>query len=84
MNAACPVRIAEITNDCHLERAHRTAAANAAEQLRRVEEMARHLLGGAEFIDVRKKYRGAAVVGETTRTFSFRHIGDLVAMKHVL
>ncbi len=76
MNAACLVSLAEIQND----RPHNSAArAEAAQQLRRVENMARHLLSGMDFIDVRRTYRGAEVVGEVPCQFSWKNIGDLVS-----
>ncbi len=77
MSAACLVSLAEIQND--RPHNHSAARAEAAQQLRRVENMARHLLSGMDFIDVRRTYRGAEVVGEVQVKFCLNHVGDLVA-----
>lgn len=75
----CRVSFDEVTNDLRSIANTQSAAIEAKEQLSRVQNMARHLLNGNSFIDVRKKYNGAQIVGEIAVEFSFKNIGDMVS-----
>jgi hypothetical protein len=75
----CRVTFDELQNDLHSIANTKSAAIEAKEQLSRVQNMARHLLNGNSFIDVRKKYNGAQIVGEIAVEFSFKNIGDMVS-----
>ena len=75
----CQVSFEELQNDLRSIANTKSAAIEAKEQLSRVQHMARHLLNGNSFIDVRKKYNGAQIVGEVAVEFSFKSIGDMVS-----
>jgi hypothetical protein len=77
--SVCRVSFEELQNDLRSIANAQTAANEAKEQLARVQEMARFLLSGNTFVDVRKKYNGSHVVGEITVQFTFKQIGDMVS-----